>query len=186
MFGMIFVTTNMAKKSINMKKIVVIMCGVLALTLTACQQEEEVYNLIGNYTYKVSGVVTVDTIGDFHLTPETGTMSITATDKDHEVIMSFNHSGGDAYDIRANVTKDSIYIHPMHRYIDVVVAHDTLMMGTVTHRHETFEIQVSGSGYMLNSGDVRFYLTYSGTALNDPDETIEGENIFLHAKRNAK
>ena len=36
MFGMIFVTTNMAKKSINMKKIVVIMCGVLALTLTAC------------------------------------------------------------------------------------------------------------------------------------------------------
>ena len=113
-------------------------------------------------------------------------MSITTTDKDHEVIMSFNHNGGDAYDIRANVTTDSIYIHPMHRYIDVEVAQDTLVLGTITRKHETFDVLVSGSGHMLSNGDVSFNLTYSGKALNNPDEPINGKNIFLHGKRNAK
>ena len=169
-----------------MKKYYVILLGVLVLALSACNQKDEVYSLIGNYTYKVSGVVTVDTIGDIHLSPETGTMSITSTDKDHEVIMSFNHSGGDAYEIRANVTVDSIYIHPMHRYIDVEVAQDTLVLGTITHRHETFDVQVSGSGHMLSNGDVSFNLSYSGKALNDPEEQLNGKNIFLQGKRNAK
>ena len=169
-----------------MKKTYVILLSVLALALTACNQKDEVNSLIGNYTYKVSGVVSVDTVGDIHLTPETGTMSITSTDKDHEVIMSFNHNGGDAYDIRANVTTDSIYIHPMHRYIDVEVAQDTLALGTITHRHETFDVLVSGSGHMLSNGDVSFNLTYSGKAINNPAEQLNGKNIFLHSKRNAK
>ena len=170
----------------TMKKTYVILSCVLALALTACTQNEEVYSLVGNYTYKVSGVVTVDAVGDTHLTPETGTMSITTTDKDHEVIMSFNHNGGDAYDIRANVTKDSIYIHPTHRYIEVEVAQDTLAFGTITHRNETYDVQVSGSGHMLSNGNVSFNLTYAGKALNDPNDKINGTNIFLHGTRNAK
>ena len=169
-----------------MKKSYVILLGVLVLALTACNQKDEVNSLIGYYTYKVSGVVTVNTIGDVHLAPETGTMSITTTDKDHEVIMCFNHNGGDSYDIRANVTEDSIYIHPIHRYVDVEVARDTLALGTVTYRHETYDVQVSGSGYMLSNGDVSFNLTYSGKALNDPSDKLNGKNVFLHGKRNAK
>ena len=170
----------------TMKKTYVILLGVLALALSACNQKDEVNSLVGNYTYKVSGVVTVDTIGDIHLSPETGTMSITSTDRDKEVIMIFNHSGGDAYEIRANVTTDSIYIHPMHRYIDVEVAQDTLALGTVTRRQESFDVLVSGSGHMLSNGDVSFNLTYAGKALNNPDEPISGNNIFLHGKRNAR
>ena len=169
-----------------MKKTYVLLLSALAFVLTACNQNEEVNSLLGNYTYKVSGVVTVDTIGDVHLTPETGTMSITTTDKNHEVIMSFNHNGGDAYEIRANVTTDSLYIHPMHRYIDVEVAQDTLVLGNITHRLETYDVQVSGSGHMLSNGDVSFNLTYSGASINDPNNLLSGKNIFLHAKRNAK
>lgn len=169
-----------------MKKSYLILFSALAMVLSACQPKDEVNSLIGNYTYKVSGVVTVDTIGDVHLTPETGTMSITTTDRDHEVIMSFNHNGGDAYDIHANVTTDSLYIRPMHRYLDVEVAQDTLALGTVTRRRETYDVQVSGSGHMLSNGDVSFVLTYAGKAINDPNSVISGKNIFLHAKRNAK
>ena len=169
-----------------MKKIYVILCGVLALALTACHQNEEVNNLLGNYTYKVSGVVTVDTTGDVHLTPETGTMTITNTDKEDEVIMSFNHNGGDAYDIRVMVTKDSLYLRPTRRYIDVEVAQDTLLLGNVTRRLETFDVLVQGSGHMLSNGDVSFSLSYDGQALNDTKRTLDGKNIFLHGKRNAK
>lgn len=113
-------------------------------------------------------------------------MSITTTSKDHEVIMSFNHSGGDAYNIRANVTKDSLYIIPAHRYIEVEVAQDTLILGTVTHRRETYDVLVAGSGSMLSNGDVSFSMTYAGTAINDETSHLNGKNIFLHCKRNAK
>ena len=157
-----------------------------ALCLCACNQEDPVNCLEGNYTYKVSGAVNVTSIGDIHLTPETGTMSITSMVADQEIIMSFNHNGGDAYDIRANVTKDSIYIHPINRYIDVIVAEDTLALGSVIHRLETFDVQVSGSGHQLSNGDVSFSLTYSGKALNEPSHQLSGKNIFLHCKRNAK
>ena len=185
-FGTLFDCIDVVKKIKTMKKTYVILLSVLAFMLSACNQKDEVYSLIGNYTYKVSGVVTVDTIGDTHLSPETGTLSITSTNRDHEVIMSFNHNGGDAYEIRANVTTDSIYILPMHRYIDVEVAQDTLAFGAVTHQLETYDVQVSGSGHMLSNGDVSFNLTYSGKAINDTNNELNGKNIFLHCKRNAK
>ena len=169
-----------------MKKRYVLFLVMFAWCLTACNQDPEVNSLVGNYTYKVSGVVSVDSVGEIHLTPETGTMTLTATDKEREVIMSFNHNGGDVYDIRANVTSDSLYLRPMHRYVDVEVAQDTLVLGNVTHRRETYDVQVSGSGHMLSNGDVSFALTYAGHAINNPGSTLSGKNIFLHCKRNAK
>ena len=170
----------------DMKKTYMLFLSVLAVVLTACNQNQEVNALLGNYTYKVSGVVTVDTVGDVHLTPETGTMSITHTNNEAEVILSFNHNGGDAYDIRAMVTKDSLYLRPMHRYIDVEVAQDTLLLGNVTKRLETFDVLVQGSGHQLSNGDVSFLLSYDGQALNDANRKLTGKNIFLHSKRNAK
>ena len=113
-------------------------------------------------------------------------MTITNTDKEDEVIMSFNHNGGDAYDIRVMVTKDSLYLRPTRRYIDVEVAQDTLLLGNVTRRLETFDVLVQGSGHMLSNGDVSFSLSYDGQALNDAKRTLDGKNIFLHGKRNAK
>ena len=169
-----------------MKKIYVIMCSVLALALTACNQNEEVNALVGNYTYKASGVVNVSEVGDIHLTPETGTMSLTDTDKEDEVIMSFNHNSGDAYEIRATVTKDSLYVRPMHRYLDVEVSRDTTALGTVIKNNETFDIEVAGSGKMLSNGNISFVLSYSGKALNDASRTLNGKNIMLQCKRNAK
>lgn len=168
-----------------MKKTYVLLLSVLAWAFSACNQNDEVYRLVGNYTYKVSGVAYVDTVGDVHLTPETGTMSI-STAQDHEVIMSFNHNGGDAYDIRANVTADSIYILPMHRYIDVEVAQDTLLLGNVLKHLETYDVEVTGAGHMLSNGDVSFSLNYTGKALNDEALKLDGKDIFLHCKRNAK
>ena len=173
-------------KLLEMKKIYLILLSVLALGLSACNQKDPVNSLSGNYTYKVSGVVNVDSVGDIHLSPETGTMSITSTEKNEEVIMCFNHNGGDAYDIRANVTTDSLYILPMHRYIDVEVAQDTLALGTITRRRETFDVQVAGSGHMLTNGDVSFNISYTGTSLSDPNTHLSGKGIFLHCKRNAK
>lgn len=186
MFGALFVALTTAKNLQKMKKTYVILLSVLAWMLTACQQNEEVNNLLGNYTYKVSGVVSVDTIGDVHLAPETGTMTFTSTDKDDEVLMSFNHNGGDVYDIRAMVTKDSLYIRSTQRYIDVEVAQDTLLLGNVSKRRETFQIAVAGSGHMLSNGDVSFNLSYNGQAINDPSCLLSGKNIHLHCKRNAK
>lgn len=162
------------------------MCSVLALALTACNQNKEVNALVGNYTYKISGVVNVSEGGDIHLTPETGTMSLTNTDKEDEVIMSFNHNNGDAFDIRATVTKDSLCLHPMHRYIDVEVSRDTTVLGLIIKNNETFDIEMTGSGKMLSNGNISFSLSYSGKALNDTGRALNGKNIMLQCKRNAK
>lgn len=167
-----------------MKKIHVILMSMLAVMLTSCSQDKEVKDLLGDYTYKVSGVVRVSDVGDVHLTPETGTMSITSAAQDKEVILSFNHSGGDVYDIRASVTADSIYLRSMHRYIEIDVEKDSTIFGGV-RQHETYDVTVSGSGHMLSNGDVSFTLNYSGKELNDPSRTLKGQNIFLHCVRNA-
>ena len=181
-----FCGNKFGKNFTEMKKIYIIMCSVLALALTACNQNEEVNALTGNYTYKASGVVRVSDVGDIHLAPETGTMSVTGTEKEDEVIMSFNHSSGDAYEMRATVTKDSLYVRPMHRYLDVEVSRDTTMLGTVIKNNETFDIEVTGSGKMLSDGNISFSLTYSGKALNEAGCTLNGNNIMLQCKRNAK
>ena len=166
-----------------MKKIY--MFALSALLLTACTQNKEVTCLLGNYTYKVSGVVTIDEVGDVHLMPETGTMTLTNTAEEGEIIMSFNHNGGDVYDILALVDSDGIYIEDMNRYIDVEVAQDTLLLGNIVKRQETFDVSVSGYGQRLSNGDISLTLSYEGQALNS-DYTLEGDNIFVHCKRNAK
>ncbi|MBR0296836.1 MAG: hypothetical protein IJQ95_05550 [Paludibacteraceae bacterium] len=173
-----------------MKKAYLIIASVLALGLTSCSQNEEVNSLVGNYTYKVSGVVTIEhsdtLVGDVHLTPETGTMTLTGTGKEKEVVMSFNQTSGDVYDVTAVVTGDSLYVRPTHRNIEVEVARDTLVLGTVIKRQEIFDVEVQGSGYMLSNGDVCLMLTYDGEERNDPKYKLSGKNIHLHCVRNAK
>jgi hypothetical protein len=145
--------------------------------------------LVGSYTYKTSGVVTIQSassVGEVHLPPETGTMALTDTNKENEVVLSFNQSLGDAYDFSAFVTSDSIYLRPIHRNIDVEVARDTLLSGNVLKRLETFDIEINGSGYMLNNGELCFMLTYKGVQRNAPDCVLSGKQIHTHCKRNAK
>ena len=48
MFGALFVALTTAKNLQKMKKTYVILLSVLAWMLTACQQNEEVNNLLGN------------------------------------------------------------------------------------------------------------------------------------------
>jgi hypothetical protein len=74
----------------------------------------------------------------------------------------------------------------MHRYLDVEVSRDTTALGTVIKNNETFDIEVAGSGKMLSNGNVSFVLSYSGKALNDASRTLNGKNIMLQCKRNAK
>lgn len=173
-----------------MKKSYVILWSVLTLALTGCQQDPEVNSLVGNYTYKASGVVTLqqsDTIfSDVHLTPETGTMTLTTTGKDKEVVLSFNQNSGDAYDITAIVTADSLYVRSFHRNIDVEVPQDTLLTGDVIMRREIYDVEVKGAGHQLSNGEVCLMLSYSGVQRNDPDCLLHGQNIHVHCKPNAK
>lgn len=192
--------TSRRKKLLTMKKIhsrfahngtihfMSLLC-LATLLLTSCKSKDEVYNLVGNYTFKTSGVVSLQNagsvVGDVHLTPETGTMTITSTDKDNEVKLSFNQNNGDVFDISALVTSDSLYIRSMHRNIDVSVAQDTLLSGNVIHHRETFDVEIKGAGNLLSNGDVCLMLTYSGVQRNDPSCVLSGTNIHTHCKRNA-
>lgn len=170
-----------------MKKLMFL--GMIAAMLISCKSKDEVNVLVGNYTYKTSGVVTINNSpivsGDVHLTPETGTMQLSDTNKENEVVLSFNQSLGDAYDIAAFVTSDSIYLRPMRRNIDVEVARDTLLSGNVIKHLETFDVEVSGSGHMLNNGDLCFMVSYKGVQRNDAKCVLNGTNIHVHCKRNA-
>ena len=169
-----------------MKKICSIMLGMLAVVLSACQDTAEVRNAAGGYTYKTSGQVTVsksDTVMDIHLAPETGTMVLASNLNGGEATLSFNHSGGDSYDMVATIDKDSIRLEPFDRLIDVEVAQDTLLTGGVIKRRRTFEIQVTGEGKIMSNGDVCLTLDYQGDALND-NYHLEGQNIHVHAKKN--
>ena len=169
-----------------MKKICSIMLVVVAVLLCACQDTVEVRNAAGGYTYKTSGQVTVsksDTVMDVHLTPETGTMVLASNRNGGEATLSFNHSGGDTYDMVGTIDKDSIRLEPFDRLIDVEVAQDTLLFGNVTKRRETFEVKVTGDGKILSNGDVCLTLSYEGDALNEHYH-LTGENIHVHAKKN--
>ena len=170
-----------------MKKSIYLMMGACIILLSACKDTAEVRQAEGGYTYKTSGVVRVqhgDTIDNVHLAPETGTM-VLASDKDGErATLNFNHSGGDGYDMHVSIRRDSLFLDPMQRTIDVEVAQDTLAFGTVLHQREAFQIKVNGDGKLLSNGDVCFTLTYTGHSING-NYTLSGTDIHVHCKRNA-
>lgn len=171
-----------------MKKIIYLMLGACTMMLCACQDTADVRQAEGGYTYKTSGVVTIrqgSESGEVHLTPETGTMVLTSGKNGSEAVLSFNHSGGDNYDMHVRIEKDSIFADAMERTIDVEVSTDTLPLGTVTHRREAFGIRVNGDGKIMSNGDVCLSLNYTGRALNE-NYTLSGTDIHVHCKRNAK
>lgn len=172
-----------------MKKTFLLLAGVIAFVLTACQKSDEVSVLEGGYTYKLSGVVTVqqsDTIlSEVHLTPESGTMVASHTANENEILLSFNQNSGDAYDMTAKVGQDSLFLRPIHRTIEVEVAQDTLLLGYVVKHRESFDIEVKGAGHRLTNGDVCLMLSYTGVAANDTTCRLTGENIHVHCKQNA-
>ena len=168
-----------------MKKICSIFLCAAAVLLSACQDTAEVRSAAGGYTYKTSGVVTItkaDTVMEVHLTPETGMMTLASNKNGKEATLSFNHNGGDSYDMVATIDKDSIYLMPGSRFIDVAVAQDTLLFGNVNKRRESFEIEVTGDGKVMSNGDVCLNLHYEGDALNDGYH-LEGNEVHVHAKR---
>ena len=170
-----------------MKKSIYLMMGVSIILLSACKDTAEVRQAEGGYTYKTSGVVRVqhgDTIDNVHLSPETGAMVLTSDKNGEYATLNFNHSGGDGYDMRVAIRKDSLYVDPMERTIDVEVAQDTLAFGTVLHQREAFKVRVNGDGKLMSNGDVCLTLTYTGSSLND-NYTLSGTDIHVHCKRNA-
>ena len=170
-----------------MKKSIYLLMGACIILLSACKDTAEVRQAEGGYTYKTSGVVRVqhgDTIDNVHLAPETGTM-VLASDKNGErATLNFNYSGGDGYDMHVSIRRDSLFLDPTERTIDVEVAQDTLAFGTVLHQREAFAIRVNGDGKLLSNGDVCLTLTYTGHSING-NYTLTGTNIHVHCKRNA-
>ena len=171
-----------------MKRFMYLILGVSTLLLSACKDTADVRQAEGGYTYKTSGVVTINQAGEtseVHLTPETGTMVLTSNRNGSEATLSFNHSGGDTYDMQVRLENDSIFLDPLSRTIDVEVSTDTLAFGTVTHQREAFEVMVNGEGKLMSNGDVCLQLRYAGHALNE-NYTLTGKDIHVHCKRNAR
>ena len=88
----------------------VLFCG---LMVTSCKNELQ--QVAGEYSYKISGSVVVDTVEE-RLTNESGALHLINTD-DEELLLTFNMLGGDVYTTNADLENKQLKIAEFERII---------------------------------------------------------------------
>lgn len=160
-----------------MKKVLLICVSVL-LTLTACQKD--VHQFVGDYSYKISGSMTVDGllgVYDKMLTPRIGQMNIlpvNGSDK-QRVMITMNDSGGRAYVCYGTVSGNTLII-------------DTYTFSTELFleagENGVYNMQASGSGELTDDVLV-INETWHGVKTDNRGVTVQGDDILIVAKRNS-
>ncbi len=98
-----------------MKKLIVLLLGVLPFCLTGCR--DEVRQLSGSYSYKISGIAVVE--GDeTRLGDEMGAMDVVRINGD-SVLLTFNALTGPAYYTRALINGKKITVDSYTRSLNV-------------------------------------------------------------------
>ena len=168
-----------------MKKNIVFCILTVAVLLggTSCQRGFR--SLLGDYSYKISGDVTV-TDDDGNVTHlmvnKRGQMHIL---KDHlsdgRVTITLNESSGGAYYCSALVKGDSLIVDPHSFSTNIVTSENiNLFQGS---NSLVFNITASGRG--VRNGDIILIEEqWSGTQASNDNRQIEGCRMLLLAERN--
>lgn len=141
-----------------MKKWIVCILG--ALTFVSCQ--DQVGQLSGTYSYKISGSVVID--GDTSvLSDETGAMQLLRVNSD-SALLTFNALLGPVYTTSARINGKQIKVLPYER--------------NLTHRLMDYTITGSGDGTVYDETIV-FSLQYSDTTAD-----LKAEKLTMVCKKN--
>lgn len=140
----------------------VLFCG---LMVTSCKNELQ--QVAGEYSYKISGSVVVDTVEE-RLTNESGALHLINTD-DEELLLTFNMLGGDVYTTNADLENKQLKIAEFERII--------------VHNTKNFKTTISGEGEVYDDNIV-VGLRYKGISLDADSVELESEDVKLVATRN--
>lgn len=150
----------------NMKKglyltIVLVVMAVLA----GCKNELQ--QVSGEYSYKISGNAIVDST-EVHLTNESGALHI--IDKDEkELLLTFNMLAGDVYTTKAELSAKVLKINEFERVI--------------MHNAKNYKIKVTGEGNVYDNNIV-LDMQYKGMSMDKDSIELESKDIKLVATRN--
>ena len=121
--------------------------AMLMLALVACK--DQVQQVSGSYSYKISGKATVRSV-IVDLSDEIGTLDIIRK-SDSTAVLTFNALGGSVYYTTAKINSKDIALEPFNR--------------RVTQTATGYDVLVIGNGTVYDESII-FNLRYIGTSLN--------------------
>ncbi len=143
-------------------------------------QKEGVKSFLGDYSYKTSGVVLLDSSGISYtckLPDKIGHISIVALGEDSVLIIK-NEMMGEVQTLQAKVVGDSIFINPYVKQMSIPKSDTGHIVGT------DFIVRINnGKGKMYDKNTITYVENYQG-ANEDTTLTISGENILTVLERN--
>lgn len=169
----------------NMKRPEFLALGIIQLVLIAmiCPGcVDPVKSLEGTYSYKLSGLVTIDDTLDVVLTNEQGAMELIKV-QDTTFLLTMNTLQGDAYTAEGVLSGDEILLEPFERNIRLSFSEIKSDLFPIDRSHEEYfytEISCIGAVY---DETIVFTLQYTGESLSS-DRRLSGEDITMVAHRN--
>ncbi len=164
--------------------IIVALVGLALCALSAC--DKSVKDVLGEYSYKISGTAAIDDTIFVSLVDEQGAMHI-VRQKGKNVLLTMNVLLGGVYTADGAVSGDSVFIEQCTRALPLAYSYTYKPSADGSIEMEKtasdiFQIEVSGAGKVYDE-TIYFTLRYKGKSLQT-GRTIEGENIKCVAIRN--
>lgn len=160
-----------------------LLCCLLLAGLAGC---DPAVKMAGEYSYKLSGKVTIDD-ADYTLSNEQGTMDMLRK-TDGDMLLTFSQLRGGVYTAEAEINDTLLTLYPFERTVSIVftVPDTTFVLGDTIVRDkevtETFDVEVTGVGTLYKETIV-FDLYLNGES-QVSDARLTGDNILMVAKKN--
>ena len=165
-----------------MKKILIICTLATAMLLCCVSCQRGTRSLLGDYSYKISGEVTI-TSDDGEVTHlmvnKRGQMNILRDHiSDGHVTITLNESTGGAYDCSALVKGDSLSVEP-HSFSTNIITGDNI---NPLQENSSLVFSIVASGKGMHNGDILLIEEqWSGT---QGAQRLEGSKMLLLAEKN--
>ena len=160
-----------------------LLCCLLLAGVAGC---DPAVKMAGEYSYKLSGKVTIDST-DYTLSNEQGTMDMLRK-TDGDMLLTFSQLRGGVYTAEAEINDTLLTLYPFERTVSIVftVPDTTFVLGDTIVRDkevtETFDVEVTGVGTLYKETIV-FDLYFNGES-QESDAHLTGDNILMVAKKN--
>jgi len=159
-----------------MKKLAILVLGVVLVGLTSCSNEPSIKTVSGMYDYKLAGSARVyyqstSETKQVKMNTETGTMTVVKTDEADKVKVTMSADNGDLYAMTGVMTHDTIFFEAVSRdiYVDEV--------------QEMFRCQMNGEGQLLSDGSISARIYVTGRAHEEENIHLTATDIQLYATK---
>ena len=164
----------------------ILFCLLSCLLLAGLAGCDPAVKMAGEYSYKLSGKVTIDG-SDYALSNEQGTMDMLRK-TDGDMLLTFSQLRGSVYTAEAEINDTLLTLYPFERTVGITftVPDTTFVLGDTIVRDkevtETFDVEVTGVGTLYKETIV-FDLYFNGES-QESDAHLTGDNILMVAKKN--